>query len=661
MIIFLLSSFFYLNVEAAGLEFTKGEFSTSALSIGVEHMNSSSTITNDVGTSSKQNINVVIKNNDAKNVKVVTWTKFTSSGAWTFGTVEDIARDFENKNPGYSVLAGVNGDYFAYSPSRSVNSNINANGDIIKASNHTKYLSVGINSSATDLVINKTMDFGSLYYLTIYEPNTNKILRVVKLQGLNAKALSADATTVYYNGTTINLDGAKKFVVKTPIGLSFMDTHLYAKGQISESTYENLTVSDKEFAVVTNDQTLLQLLDQFPIVRVQKMISGNLLNTNSVIGIDSQILKDGNVRSFTQIDGQSDSNNRSRHPRTSFGISENGSFIIATVDGRQVTGDAGVYSSGVDLRELALIMKSYGAVQAFNLDGGGSSEMVIKNESGEIETINSPSEGPNFPIGHTYHKSAYRSVANALLFVVPDINVQSNYSIITSNSLLLDYQINATSNISVEQSRLIVNSEILTLNEQSGHISLTNLIENGLNTVNFEFTYLKNGERFTKVFESKIIDLSIDSGNREPNEPTNFTVEFIDIEDTDNFEVKVCYVDTDKMITKLSVLLKNVNLYIPASSENDSCQTAIILNAKNNTTYEFNIKYFFNENSESRNLETTYSHTFKPNNEEPIDQEPIDEIPIVEKDNDYLLISIIGGFIILCASVTIYIVSKRRI
>ncbi len=40
------------------------------------------------------------------------------------------------------------------------------------------------------------------------------------------------------------------------------------------------------------------------------------------------------------------------------------------VDGRQTE------SRGVDLTELAIIMKDLGCVEALNLDGGGSSSMV---------------------------------------------------------------------------------------------------------------------------------------------------------------------------------------------------------------------------------------------------------------------------------------------
>ena len=59
------------------------------------------------------------------------------------------------------------------------------------------------------------------------------------------------------------------------------------------------------------------------------------------------------------------------HPRTAAGYRKNGDFILLVVDGRQIN------SRGVDLMELAIIMRDLDCVEAINLDGGGSSAMVV--------------------------------------------------------------------------------------------------------------------------------------------------------------------------------------------------------------------------------------------------------------------------------------------
>lgn len=80
-------------------------------------------------------------------------------------------------------------------------------------------------------------------------------------------------------------------------------------------------------------------------------------------------------------------------PRTAFGIDAQGRYIILVADGR-----AKYYSTGLTLYELAATMQKLGAVDALNLDGGGSTAMAVRGK-----LVNRPSDGIE------------RSVANVLL------------------------------------------------------------------------------------------------------------------------------------------------------------------------------------------------------------------------------------------------------
>jgi len=85
------------------------------------------------------------------------------------------------------------------------------------------------------------------------------------------------------------------------------------------------------------------------------------------------------------------------HPRTAVGFNlDSTKVFFVTVDGRQ-TG----FSIGMSLPQLANYMQGIGCYQAVNLDGGGSTTMVVRNE-----VVNSPSDA-----------GGERSVANALLAV----------------------------------------------------------------------------------------------------------------------------------------------------------------------------------------------------------------------------------------------------
>jgi hypothetical protein len=77
-----------------------------------------------------------------------------------------------------------------------------------------------------------------------------------------------------------------------------------------------------------------------------------------------------------------------RHPRTAAGVSRDGRRLwLVTVDGRQPE-----HGAGMSLLELATLMRSLGAVQAINLDGGGSTAMVTRTRTGEILVVNTPSD-----------------------------------------------------------------------------------------------------------------------------------------------------------------------------------------------------------------------------------------------------------------------------
>lgn len=78
-----------------------------------------------------------------------------------------------------------------------------------------------------------------------------------------------------------------------------------------------------------------------------------------------------------------------RQPRTAVGVTGDGRLLLVVVDGRQPG-----YSVGMTLQELADLMASLGAVDALNLDGGGSSTMWVNGVR-----VNRPSDGVERGVG----------------------------------------------------------------------------------------------------------------------------------------------------------------------------------------------------------------------------------------------------------------------
>lgn len=89
------------------------------------------------------------------------------------------------------------------------------------------------------------------------------------------------------------------------------------------------------------------------------------------------------------------SNLPARHPRTVIGVDRTGTrMVILTLDGRR----PGV-SIGMNGDELAAEMKTLGCWDAINLDGGGSTTLLLRDpESNELKLLNQPSDNRERPV-----------------------------------------------------------------------------------------------------------------------------------------------------------------------------------------------------------------------------------------------------------------------
>ena len=104
------------------------------------------------------------------------------------------------------------------------------------------------------------------------------------------------------------------------------------------------------------------------------------------IGGNPRLLLDGKVAAGN-VDGTG--GYFARNPRTAIAHKADGTVLLVTVDGRGAGG-----SAGMTLRELAELLVRLGAVDAMNLDGGGSTTMVVHGQ-----VLNSTSDGPERPVG----------------------------------------------------------------------------------------------------------------------------------------------------------------------------------------------------------------------------------------------------------------------
>ena len=115
-----------------------------------------------------------------------------------------------------------------------------------------------------------------------------------------------------------------------------------------------------------------------------------------LIGGRPRLVKDGRIMGVCEPD---ESEFCGRNPRTAVGVTEAGELLMVTVDGRSEE------SAGATMVELAQLMYDLGAVDALNLDGGGSTTMVV---GGQI--VNDPS----------WHDGERRVTSSLLILPGPD-------------------------------------------------------------------------------------------------------------------------------------------------------------------------------------------------------------------------------------------------
>ena len=115
----------------------------------------------------------------------------------------------------------------------------------------------------------------------------------------------------------------------------------------------------------------------------------SLADAVQALPADTQFAVSGNAMMLKNGVSTPPVKDEARHPRSAVGLSADArTLYILAIDGRQES-----HSRGVTLGELANIFIRVGAHNAINLDGGGSSSLVIKDPgTGAFAIANQPSD-----------------------------------------------------------------------------------------------------------------------------------------------------------------------------------------------------------------------------------------------------------------------------
>ena len=122
-------------------------------------------------------------------------------------------------------------------------------------------------------------------------------------------------------------------------------------------------------------------------VEIEQHIGSPWEGAAEIVSVGPRLVKDG-VPYVTTAAEQLGEIDQHREPRSAFAVTKRGTYLLAVADGRQQD------SHGQTLSEWAKLLIAFGAQDALNLDGGGSSEIIA---GGRV--LNSPSDGRERGIG----------------------------------------------------------------------------------------------------------------------------------------------------------------------------------------------------------------------------------------------------------------------
>jgi exopolysaccharide biosynthesis protein len=164
----------------------------------------------------------------------------------------------------------------------------------------------------------------------------------------------------------------------TPIEPDRYEAAIDANGVVIAVSNGDLPIPPAGYVISSQGKSYPWLVDTLqPGIRalVYTQLSGKWEGVRYAVGGGPTIVRDGRVFVNSRAERIGSHIATGRAPRTAIGYTQEGYALMVTVDGR-----APKHSVGCTLYELARLMVELGAVEAINLDGGGSSTMVINGK-----------------------------------------------------------------------------------------------------------------------------------------------------------------------------------------------------------------------------------------------------------------------------------------
>ncbi|MFN3872073.1 MAG: phosphodiester glycosidase family protein [Ignavibacterium sp.] len=287
------------------------------------------------------------------------------------------------KLSGYDVIAAINADFFE--ADGEVISNMISKGEIVKA---VKFSDSPFNPFTNSQI---ACDDDDNLYIDQFVFSGNLIIpngNVEEIRRVNSKP-DSNSITLYnhFQGKTTPTLSKEWYVVDFVLFplQSVGDTLIFIT--TAKTTLRNFEIPKEGIILSANNKYAYYLDREIKIGDTVKIVfnySPRLKNIKSLTGGWPLLVKDGMnlIRRNPSMEGVTENFSEQRHPRSGIGFSaDKRTLYLITVDGRQQM------SRGMTLLEFADLMINEGIYNGLNLDGGGSTTMVIKDK-----VVNNPSD-----------------------------------------------------------------------------------------------------------------------------------------------------------------------------------------------------------------------------------------------------------------------------
>ncbi len=466
------------------------------------------------------------------------------SGQWSAVSVKNAAKQYELENPEYRVIAAVNGDFF------SINNDIKAStgvtisqGEFYKTvSGHGTVNTLAIKNDGEGKQLFLTNTTATVPTLSIYDEN-GEIIKKININKVNEEPGDNEISLYYptriknFTAGVNQIDVINAYVVVGGKSISTVKNSFYGKGKISKYVTNSETLFEGKFAVKSNNEEINELLGENVTIRCQyEYTDPSVQGVENFIGVPWQIINNGEPAVEFANNGD---NISYRHPRTIVGQKENGEIVLAVVDGRQASSNM----NGVCGAEMAALMSYYGCVDAWNLDGGGSTTMLVrKQKDWVLSNVFKDSDNDQWYITNSPSDGNERNDGNHLFVVVkiPEVIVELSDADTTFIQLhvALISDLEKYSNLYV-----LVNNKFYPVENET--VKITNLYKNN----NYKFSlYYKVGDQFFDLMTS--FNFSTNKGT-----PTSIKA-YVSLKDKGGVEYIFINYSVDEVAAVTKIVLK---------------------------------------------------------------------------------------------------------